>query len=500
MNSPITKPGAMPVNRDEVTSRHRSLERSLASFKPRDRVHSVGQALRAFEDQTRADREQRLKSTLAATREHQDYCTWIAERYDHLLQMARSAVSSVFDAPEADAGMRAQACALMLTLSGHAVKWRRFAGLRTAPDAREWMHQVFRTAVAFAVDANVISVRIEDQMFDATVEALYVRALLVDRFAGGNLAPKRMEILDHWLTAWMSSLWLTRAPAEGEATLGVNTNGPRGLVPHQAGDGAHLFLSLKPLERQLDRTLREFHHGRIFPGWGMGQTLPMEDHAAVIDFLEREFALIEAAGRSNSGAKVRGKRVSFGANQAVAVFFGFKEICELAFSGARLQSLAGGGAELGVKNAIQLADVSEGGIGLDVMEDDARRINVGELVAVRLEKGKPCALGVVVRKSALQKPTAMLVGVKVLGRAPVYSAIDRVDEATNSWQASEAILIAGNSEDGLADSVLVSDKTYVANAPIAVALGGETFVLNLRRVREQGPGWRLAAFDAERAA
>lgn len=496
MNSPITKPGAVPVDRDEVTSRHRSLERSLASFKPRDRVHSVGQALRAFEDQTRADREQRLKSTLSATREHQAYCTWVAERYDHLLQMARAAVSSVFDAPEADAGMRAQACALMLTLSGHTVKWRRFAGLRTEPAAREWMHQVFRTAVAFAVDSNVISVRVESQMFDATVEALYVRALLVDRFAGGNLAPRRMEVLDHWLTAWMSSLWLTRTPAEGEATLGVNTNGPRGLVPHQTGDGMHLFLSLKPLERQLDRTLREFHHGRIFPGWGLGTALPMEDHGGVIDFLEREFALIEAAGR----AKQRGKRVSFGTNQAVAVFFGFKEICDMAFSGARLQSLAGGGVELGVKNAIQLADVSEGGIGLDVMEDDARRIAIGELVAVRLEKGKPCVVGVVVRKSALQKPAAMLLGIKILGRSPVYSSIDRVDEATNSWQPSEAILISGGSEDGLADSVLLSDKTYIANAPVAVTLGGETFVLNLRRVREQGPGWRLAAFDAERAA
>ncbi|MBL8520651.1 MAG: hypothetical protein JNK75_08245 [Betaproteobacteria bacterium] len=496
MNSPITKPGALPVNRDEVTSRHKSLERSLASFKPRDRVHSVGQALRAFEEGTRTDREQRLKSTLAATRDHQVFCTWVAERYDHLLQMARSAVSAVFDSPDSDKAMRSQACAVMLTLSGHAVKWRRFAGLRTDPAAREWAHQVFRTAVAFTVDSNVISVRIEDQMFDATVEALYVRALLVDRFAGGNLAPKRMEVLDHWLTAWMSSLWLTREPAAGEPTLGINTNGPRGLVPHQPGDGAHLFLSLKPLERQLDRTLREFHHGRIFPGWGIGQTLPMEDHAGVVDFLEREFALIESAG----GAKVRGKRVSFGVNQAVGVFFGFKEICAMAFATERLNTLAGGGAELGVKNAIQLADVSEGGVGLDVMEDDARRIGIGELVAIRLEKGKPCVVGVVVRKSALQRPTATLVGVKILGRAPVYSAIERVDEATNSWQPSEALLIAGASEDGMADSVLLAETTYVANAPIAVTLSGDTFVLNLRRVREQGPGWRLAAFDAERAA
>ena len=382
-------------------------------------------------------------------------------------------------------------CALAIVLSGHAIKWRKFSGSRPDPTTREWLHQIFRTAEAFAVDATVLSVRIEDRQFDATVETLYVRALLLDRFSSGNLPPKRLEILDSWLVAWMGSLWLTRAPVAGEPTLGINTGMPqRGLAPHVPGDDAHLFLSLRPLQRQLDRSKREFHHGVIFPGWGIGLGAAMEEHVAVIDFLEREFTLIEAA------RKQRGKRLAIGVNSPVGVFFGFDEICKLAFSAEKLHSLSGGGAEIGIRNAIQLIDISEGGLGLDMIDEDARRVHVDDLIAVRLEKGRPCVLGVVVRKSNLQPPTATLIGVKVLSKAPIYSAMDRVEEATNTWQSAEGILLGGTAEDGFSDSVIVSDKAYVANSLLAVTLDGRTFELHLRRVRQQGPGWRMAAFDA----
>jgi hypothetical protein len=488
----------VPLSRDEVAGRHRSLEKSMAAFKPRDTVNSVTQALRAFEDVTRAERTQLFKGGLFAAKHEQAAAAWFAERYEHLLLLARSGVTRTFGNEETDKALRAQSCALALLLAGHALKWRRIAGNRPDANAREWQNQIFRTASAFQVDAEVLSVRIEDQVIDATVEALYARALLLDRFAAGNVSPRRLEILDNWLGAWMSALWLNRTAPAGEPVLGIDTNNPqRGLAPHVAGDGAHLFLGMKSLQRQLDRAIREFHLGRIFPGWGIGVQAPMEDHVGAIEVLEREFTLVENAQRQKAQ---RGKRVSFGTNAVVGVYFGFREICELAFSQQRLHTLAGGGADLGIRNAINLVDVSEGGLGLDVMEDDARKIQVGELVAVRLEKGKPCMIGTVVRKSGLQRPTATLIGIKLFSRAPVWSAMERVDEATNTWQPSEGILIAGSAADGYADSLIVSDTTYVANAPMAVTLGNQTFEVYLRRIREQGAGWRMAAFDASGVA
>lgn len=497
MNSTNTT-GGTPANaaanaaaQADIAAKHRALEKNLAGYSPADATRALTQALRSLEDDSRADREQLLKTGMLKSKAEQATCSWVAERFDHLLWLARDCVTRTFAAGNDDAGPRAAICSLAIVLSGHAIKWRKFAGGRPDQTAREWLHQIFRTAAAFSVGATVLSVRIEDRQFDATVETLYVRALLLDRFSSGNLPPKRLEILDNWLVAWMGALWLTREPVAGEPTLGVNAGMPQcGLTPHVTGDDSQLFLSLRPLQRQLDRSIREFHHGVIFPGWGIGLGAPMEDHVAVIDFLEREFTLIEAA------RKQRGKRLASGLNSPVAVFFGFDEICKMAFSPERIQSLAGGGAEIGIRNAIQLIDFSEGGLGLDMIDEDARKVHVDDLVAVRLEKGRPCVLGVVARKSDLQRSTATLIGIKVLSKAPIYSKMDRVDEATNSWQPTEGILIADAADDGFADSVIVGESTYVANSMMAVTLDGRTFEMQLRRVRQQGPGWRMAAFDA----
>ena len=476
---------------DEITAKHRTLEKNIAGYIAADASKALGQALRYFEDQGRADRELLLKTGQIKNKTEQATCSWVAERYEHLLRLARECVTRAFADGNKDPVPRATICALAIVLSGHAIKWRKFAGNRPDTTAREWLHQIFRTAEAFGVDATVLSIRIEDRQFDVTVETLYVRALLLDRFASGNLSPKRLEILDNWLVAWMGALWLTRAPVAGDPTLGVNTDMPqRGLSPFVPGDGSHLFLSLRPLQRQLDRTIREFHHGVVFPGWGIGFNAGMEEHVAVIDFLEREFTLIEAA------RKQRNRRLAVGVNSPVGVFFGFDEICRMAFSQDRIHSLAGGGGNIGIRNAVQLIDISDGGLGLDMVDEDARKVHVDDLIAVRLEKGRPCVLGVVVRKSTLLKPTASLIGVKVLSKAPLYFAMDRVDEATNTWQPTEGILIAGTADDGFADSLIVNDKTYVANSLMAVTLDSRTFELQLRRVRQQGPGWRMAAFDA----
>jgi len=491
---PPTRPSGI-VTRDEITGKHRTLERNLAGYRPADAVNSLVQALRYFEDQSRQDREQLLKSSQIKTREEQAACIWISERYNHLLRLARDTVMRNFAGEASAKDARAPACALAIALSGHATKWCKFSGTRPDAATREWLHQIFRTAQSFGVDSTVLGIRIEDRSFDATVEALYVRALLLDRFSAGNLSARRLEILDNWLVAWMGALWLTREPGLREPTLGIDTTAPqRGLTPHLPGDGAQLFLSLRPLQRQLDRTIREFHHGAIFPGWGIGITVPMEEHVAVIDFLEREFTLIETVNASPQRNQ-RGKRLAIAANSIVGVYFGFDEICKMAFDPDRLHTIAGGGAEIGIRNAVHLLDISEGGLGLEMVDEDARRVNVNDLVAVRLEKGRTCVVGVVVRKSTLQRPSAMLIGIKVLSRTPYYSKMERVDEA-NTWQPAQGILIAGAANNGFADSIIVSDKTYVANSLMAVTLGARTFEMQLRRVRQQGPGWRMAAYDA----
>jgi hypothetical protein len=486
-----------PVDRNAITTKHQSLERSMVAFKPRDMVHAVTQALRALDDDTRHERGRLFKSPQMQSKNNTALIIWLAERYEHLAQMARQAVTRTFAQEDTELTLRAQAAAVALQLAGHTLKWKRAAAMRPDADAREWCNQVFRSTAAFAIDTQVLSIRCEDQLMEATPEALYVRTLLLDRFAAGNTSTRCLEVLDNWLCAWLGAVWLNRAAPADEPVLGINTAyAERGLVPHFEGDGAHLFLGVRAMQRQLDRVIAAFHLGKLYPGWGMSAHIPIEDHVAAIDVLERDFALIEIGQQTRAQ---RGKRVSFGTNSLVAVFFGFQEICTHAFSHDRLHTLIGGGQEIGIRNAISLMDVSEGGMGLDMLDDDARKVDLGTLVAIRLEKGKPCCLGVVVRKSALQKPDATMAGIKLLSKTPVWTSIDYVDPAENVWTPSEGIFLPGNAENGFGDSLVISESIYTANGLLAVRFGMDRFELCMGHVREQGQGWRMVAFDAARA-
>ena len=104
-------------------------------------------------------------------------------------------------------------------------------------------------------------------------------------------------------------------------------------------------------------------------------------------------------------------------------------------------------------------------------------------------------LGIVVRKSNLRRLKTTLIGVKVLSKQPVYRGMECVD-AANTWQPTEGILLDGSAANGFADSVVVRESVYVANGLLAVTLGSRTYELRLRRVRQQGTGWRMAAYDA----
>ncbi len=493
----ITPPLTTEAEQRTLIERHRVLDASVTKFKPGDAFESIAQALRSFEDLSRNDRNHVINTNTLKTKTDLVASEWICQSYQHLLAMAQAAVVRSFGGMHEGKGTPAQGCALVMLIAGHLYKWRKYSGGRADPNAREWLHQVYILAESKRIETSALSVRIEDRMCEATTEALYLRALLIDRFSGGNLSPKRFEILDTWFVVWIGTLWLTREEGDAEAALGINFRFPqRGLTPHVPGDGAQVFLSVRQVKRQLDRVIHGFHQGEIFPGITSTPNLKIDDQVAVIEFLERELQLIELGReRVKPTSQSRGKRVSLGANSIVAVYFGFKEICDLAFSPERANTLIGGGGELGIRNAIRLLDISEGGLGLEMVDEDARRINVNDLVAVRLQKGKPCVLGMIARKSTLQRPTGTLVGVKVLTKTPLKLTMDRVN-ASNQWENCVGMLIAGALPDGYGDSVILSQADYIANTLVAATLDGRVHEFYARRVREQGGDWRMAAIDA----
>jgi hypothetical protein len=504
-----------------MADKHSALEQSLDKRNVVESSQAISKALHEFEEFSRADRERFLLSGLAQTAGDQAVCEWIAARYGHLARLAREVIPYE-RMPDAQPDVRiAYAWALALMLTGHANKWRKVSGLRADLPMRGRLHKLFVSAIAAGVDSCILDVMVDRRSVETTVEALYVRALLLERFASGNLPPRRLEILDSWLLAWMGALWLSREPITDGLSLAVDTrNETLGLNRYAPGERADFFLGLRPLQRQLARAVRDFHRGVIFPGWGVGLVFRMEEHVAVIEFLEREFAIIESAGMQKSKRFAIGRNAQ--ANSQVNAYFGFNDIYARALQrqstlattnvtqigtvnspGDALSSTASRRAALSetgshvqqrIAQPIHLMDISESGLGLEMSNADAAFVEVDELVAVEIEAGKPCVLGVIARKTSAHHKNVTIVGVRVLSKVPLRATLEMVNERL-ARQSVKGIFIAGKADHGFADSVIVTDVIYKANPTLSAVVASGVFHLRLGRVRQQGPGWKLAAAE-----
>lgn len=507
----------------ELADRHTDLQLGLNKSDTVASVAALSKTLSEFEDGFRQERERILQAGLIKTDGDLAVSEWMATRYDHLSHIAYDLVPSGLVADSPLPAEVAPAWTLAFLLIGHAGKWRKVAGLRPDAIARERLHQLFISAHKTGVAGLTQRIMVDRYIAEANAEALYVRALLLDRFASGNLSSRRLEILDSWLVTSMGSLWLAKTPDLAGPNLCVDPKTPTsGLYPHNPKERARFYLSLRPLQRQLARTVESFHHGNIFPGWGIGVNFRIEDHVGVVEFLEREFSILDVAANQKS------KRLNVKTNAPVTAFVGFNDIYSralaqqttlitggsqpsyaaapaptesrsgLSVSAMRVpgsESTALGGFDV-IRGPVYLVDISDSGIGIEMPTDEAAQVDVDNMIALRIEEGRPCILGVVVRKAAIQNRYATLVGVRVLSKTPLRATLEQVHDGTGaSRPAVKAILIGGRAEHGFGDSIIVNDSTFKYNPVMSITMASNIFHLRLGRVRHQGPGWKLCAVE-----
>jgi hypothetical protein len=501
--------------REQLMAKQFSLESMLNRFAPEAAADQIEQAVVEFETRTRDERERLLQASAEQTTEEIGLCEWYAARYDLLARMARSiterSLPPAFAGPHQESIRQAAgAWAYFILLRGHASKWRQIAGNRIiAP--RGILHQVFKSALEYKISDHILEVIVEGQRTETTVEALYSRTLLLERFASGNLSPQRLEILDNWLITWMSALWLSTQPPIDDAALllSIDTSSEiHGLSRFETGQSADFYLALKPLHYQLERAIQSFHRGVLFPGWGIGMAFKVEEHVGVIDFLEHELMMLE------QNILVKSKRFSPQSDVMVDVYFGLESITARGLMGqfanlapleiAKLASTE----HLGGPEQLRVLDVSETGVGLALPAALTTSVAIDDLVAIRFGAGYPCTLGTIVRKTTGvvgAERNATILGVNFLSRCPLLARL-KTAPVPGPRVALNAILSSGRSSYGNADSLVVSDAVYKASPTLTITFGSgyandasadavETYHVRLGRVRRKGRGWRMVAFD-----
>lgn len=498
-----------------VADQHSNLQFELPKDNPAVTLPVLAKASADFEALSFAERDRLLQGHLSWTSGDTAVCEWVAGRYEHLARIAADAVPAreLTDASQKTAQI--SLCALALVLLGHATKWRKISGQRADLSLRDKTQRMFAVARKARFDTSVVTVVLERTEVETSNEALFVRALLVERFTSGNLIPRRLEILDSWLVASAHAMWLAKEPAASGGNFCVDPgSGVRPLSPYADGDIAPRYLPLHPLMRQLQTIAGEFHRGTIYPGWGLGMKFRIEDHISVMDFLDREFRLVQSAGAKKS------KRLPITGEQ-VSVFVGFNDVylrglanqsAIAPIAGAAgvslskpipLTSLVAANSETGsfatlhsIEGPVTLVDISESGLGLEMSAEDAALVEIESLVAVKLNDNQPCLIGTVVRQVILPKRHATLVGVKLLSRVPLRTTLEEVSDRTVR-STMKGIFIGGAGNDWATDSIIVNDAAYrtatTMGGVMSATVGNSRFHIRLGRVRLQGPGWKMAA-------
>jgi hypothetical protein len=442
-----------------------------------------------------------LTSSLCWNDEHQALVGWICQENEQLAEMAQRVLEG--GDRGIDGSLSETLAAAALFHWGEAVKW----STRRARQNYQPLHAIMDRATAAGRQRNALRVVADGRGHTTTLESLYFRALLLDRFGGGSLTRQQMEVLDAWLWEWTPTLCGV-GTYPGGRVFRVDLDGSAGLREgKRAGEGRSLYLQLEPLEARRRQVIKELHRGQLVPAHGCAADMRVEEHVAVLDQLERAF---ESAGET---AATRAERVP-GSGLRLEVWLGLSEILARGVSppmtatGAWKVSedvraaIAAGNKNHPALNLsddpsrryLWLTDVSASGFGFEALGRDAMGIEVGDLLGWRKAAGEPCVIGKVMRRVPGSAPGQVFLGVQRLTDAA--QPLRLVEEAgERELSENSFVFVSGADESGRHDAFLLPDSVQRDNTTFSARVGSDLFKLRFNRVRNKGRGWVLAGFE-----
>ena len=447
-----------------------------------------------------------LGSVLCWTVEDRAASAWIYDQHYEVGDIARRAADLFERKLGADDTRTIKLVAQAFHHWGEASKW--VVGRRERYDYA-WMHWLMRLVVGAYRQLEPCEILLDGRKRTATVEALFFRTLVLDRFAGGNLTRQQIEVLDAWLWEWMGELksvehW------PGEAALRADLDGKVGLrLGRRVDDGASLYVPCAPLEARRQAVIREFHRGRIVPEKGVAAGFRVEEHVAVLEQLK---ALYDAAGDERED---RIERHTAG-GAAVEVWVGLGEILSRAFRrdpalDPKLTARGAKSRKEGEKRVVRqvqfrdefdasrrflrLVNMSATGFGFDATEDEAFGIGVGDLVGMRVGDEEPVVIGRVVRRVPGLIEGNIIMGVRAITTMPEPLTLSRTQPTGRADDDQTFIFVPGEDASGAKDGFLVPEKILQDPASYAAVIDESAYTIQFNRVRRKGRGWALAGYE-----
>jgi hypothetical protein len=493
-----------PDGRADFERSRNAVRAMLSDATPEEALNAITRLDHELDDGVLKVKAGLLGSVLCWTPDDRALSAWIYDQHCEFAELARRGADIFERRLGCDNPNTVRLIAAAFLHWGEAAKW--VVGRRQRYDY-SWLHWLMRMAMANHRHVEQFEVRLDARNRTVSVEALYFRTLILDRFAGGNLTRQQVEVLDAWLWEWTSALrGQTVHPAA--PTFRADLDGKGGLRHGRRNDdGPVLYLPIAPLEAKRQAVIKEFHRGRIVPAVGIAADFRVEEHVAVLEQLHAVFS------PKDEEDEPRTKRQPT-ASTYVDVHVGLTEILSRGLKPAdSRQPLALAARASGVnmdhrvrsvqfvdenktsQRVLRLTDMSDTGFGFEAGEREASGIGVGDLVGIRLSEEEPCVVGRVVRRVPGQVEGQVNIGVDTLSRAPQALTLKRTEPQGRPDDEDVYIYIPGRETSGAEDSFLVPEKIVTEADLHDVQIADDVFTLQFNRMRRRGRGWALAGFE-----
>ena len=493
-----------PDGRAEFDRSRNACKAMLTDATPEEALRAVARLDHELDDGVFKVKADLLGSVLCWKPDDRTLSAWIYDQHCEFAELARRGADIFERRLGCDDPRTMRFVALAFLHWGEAAKW--VVGRRQRYDYG-WMHWLMRMAMAHSRHVEQFEVRLDGRNRQASIEALYFRTLMLDRFAGGNLTRQQIEVLDAWLWEWADVLH-GQTVYPGAPTLRADLDGKGGLRHgRRRDDGPSLYLAVAPLEAKRQATIREFHRGRIVPAIGIASDFRVEEHVAV---LEQLHALFQAKHEENEPRLKRQPTAS----TYVEAWIGLTEILSRGLKSSDAKApltLAAKGSSVNMdhrvrqvqfvdenessRRTLRLIDVSDTGFGFEASEKDATGIGVGDLIGMRIADDEPCVLGRVVRRVPGQVEGQVVIGVDTISRTPQAIKLARTQPQNRADDADVYIFVPGHEDSGAHDAFLVPEKIVIDGNSHDARIGDDVFTLQFNRVRRKGRGWALAGFE-----
>jgi hypothetical protein len=377
-----------------------------------------------------------------------------------------------------------------------AAKWGYFLGESGRTSPWKQLHALYALAEADGYARIPFVLHASNPSFAPTVESLYVRALLLDALNTGSLSRPQIEIADGWLASWCAAYAIEKDGRPETHTFLVDLASVEGLVlaSRERKAANPRYLRADAMKGHIEAMQAALRQGRLEAASGAGAVFPIEEHAALLDAVEKLHRSIIAGGESRTRERValedREVDVCSGMERVV------RKIREAQDEGAR-----GEGAL--VFPAIpdpeverwRVRDVSRSGYGLLLDRTAAETAPLNGILGLRNHETGGWIVGTIVRKRPGSAPGEVLVGVEVVGYRPIPVELEP-DGPSNV----PALFLPGDATDGRTDSLLLPLGDFRLGSRFALRVGGARYHIRLNRIARKGIDWINARYEIESKA